>query len=162
MACILRPPLATGWNLPSQVLGRGPVQRCKSMNMRGVLHIGKIEGIEIGVHWTWLIVFGLITWSLAMGFFPQSFPGWSEAAYWIVSAAAAILLFGSVLVHELAHSLVALSRGMPVKSIVLFIFGGVSNIQKEAEHPQDEFWVTLIGPLSSVGLGIFFLALFFV
>ena len=131
------------------------------MSINGALRIGKIAGIEIGVHWTWLIIFGLITWSLAAGFFPETFPGWTTAEYWIVSAIAALLLFGSVLIHELAHSFVAISRGLPVHSIVLFIFGGVSNIQKEPERPQDEFWVTLVGPLSSVVLGVVFLALFF-
>ncbi|TAK29373.1 MAG: site-2 protease family protein [Chloroflexota bacterium] len=131
------------------------------MNLDGALRIGRIRGIQISVHWTWLIVFGLITWSLAVGFFPETFPGWTATEYWIVSAVAALLLFGSVLLHELAHSFVALSRGLPVQSIVLFIFGGVSNIQKEPERPQDEFWVTLMGPLSSVVLGVLFLVLFF-
>ena len=131
------------------------------MSLNGALRIGKIAGIEIGVHWTWLIIFGLITWSLAISFFPETFPGWNPLWYWAIGAIAAVLLFVSVLVHELAHSFVAKSRGLPVKSIVLFIFGGVSNIQKEAEHPQDEFWVTITGPLSSVGLGVLFLALYF-
>lgn len=121
--------------------------------MENSVKLGKIAGIEIGIHYTWLIVFALITWSLAVGFFPQNFPGFGVTAYWILGAISAILLFVSVLIHELSHSLVAISRGMPVASITLFIFGGVSNIQEEAHSPADEFWMSFVGPLSSLILG---------
>src|SRR5512138_1081022 len=96
------------------------------VEMRGSFTIGRIVGIQIGLHYTWLIAFFIIAWSLARGLFPQLFPGWTLTTYWIVGAIAAVLLFISVLIHELCHSLVARARGMKVSSIVLFIFGGVS------------------------------------
>lgn len=122
--------------------------------MRSSFRLGNIFGIDIGIHYTWLIVFALVTWSLAVGFFPEQFPGWSTGTYWAVGALAALLLFGSVLVHELAHSLVAKSEGMPVANITLFIFGGVSNIQREATSPRDEFLMAFVGPLSSIVIGV--------
>ena len=124
--------------------------------MRGSLRVARIAGIEIGIHYTWLLVFILITWSLAQGFFPQNYPGWNTAAYWITGVLAALFLFLSVLMHELAHSLVAQARGLPVRSIILFIFGGVSNIGKEPEQPRVEFVMAVVGPLTSLVLaGIF-------
>ncbi len=122
--------------------------------MQSSFRLGNVFGIDIGIHYTWLFVFVLVTWSLAVGFFPQEFPGWSESAYWTVGAIASLLLFVSVLVHELAQSLVAKSEGMPVKSITLFIFGGVSNIEQEATTPRDEFLMAFVGPASSAVIGL--------
>jgi Zn-dependent protease len=121
--------------------------------MPGSLRLGKIAGIEISVHVSWLIIFVLLTWSLATGWFPALYPGWSAFAYWTVSLLAALLLFVSVLVHELAHSLVARGRGLPVKNITLFIFGGVSNIEQEPKSPGIEFQMSVVGPLTSLVLG---------
>ncbi|MFH1140755.1 MAG: site-2 protease family protein [Chloroflexota bacterium] len=121
--------------------------------------LGRIAGIEIGVHYTWLFAFALIAWSLAEGFFPSSFPGWSPVAYWATGVAAALLLFVSVLVHELAHSFVAKAKGLPVQGITLFIFGGVSNIGGEAARPKDEFAIAIVGPLTSLVLSGLFWAL---
>jgi Zn-dependent protease/CBS domain-containing protein len=118
--------------------------------------LGKIRGIEIGINYTWLIALGLITWSLAVGFFPAQFPGWQPETYWTVAALASLLLFGSVLVHELAHSFVAQSLGMRVQSINLFIFGGVSNIVGEAKRARDEFYISAVGPLTSIALSLLF------
>ena len=95
--------------------------------MRGSFRLGHIAGIEISVHYTLLLAFAIISWSLAEHFFPQQAPGYGTAVYWGLGMLSAILLFVSVLLHELAHSLYARSRGMPVQSIVFFIFGGVSN-----------------------------------
>jgi Zn-dependent protease/CBS domain-containing protein len=120
--------------------------------MESSFRLGRIAGIEIGVHYTWLLAFGLVTWSLAHNMFPASYPRWDQRTYWLVAAIAALLLFGCVLVHELSHSFVARARGMPVAGITLFIFGGVSHIRGEAEKPGDEFWMALVGPLSSFGL----------
>lgn len=121
--------------------------------MQGSLRIGKIAGIEIDIHYSWLIIFVLLTTSLAVSWFPTSAPSRSTLAYWIAGGVAAVLLFVSVLLHELAHSLLAKSRGMPVKSITLFIFGGVSNLEQEPENPGTEFWMALVGPLTSLAIG---------
>jgi len=128
--------------------------------VKGSLRLGHIAGIEIGIHYTWLLAFVLISLSLAQGFFPQAYPGWSPGTYWITGIIAALLLFVSVLLHELAHSLVAQARGLPVQSITLFIFGGVSNIGEEAKKPAVEFAMAIVGPLTSLALaGIFWGAL---
>lgn len=96
--------------------------------MQSSFRLGKVFGIDIDVHYTWFVVFALVSWSLAVGFFPQLFPGWPISTYWLVGTVSSLLLFVSVLLHELAHSVVARSEGIPVRSITLFIFGGVSNI----------------------------------
>ncbi len=119
--------------------------------MRPSLRLGRIAGIEIGVHYTWLFAFALIAWSLAERVFPSEFLG-SRATYWATGVLAALLLFASVIVHELAHSVVARARGMTVHGITLFIFGGVSNLGDEAKRPQDEFAVAVVGPLTSLAL----------
>ncbi|MBI4320084.1 MAG: site-2 protease family protein [Chloroflexi bacterium] len=124
--------------------------------MQSSFRIGSLFDIDIGIHYSWLIVFALVTWSLAVGFFPQQFPGWSTEMYWTIGAISSLLLFASVLIHELSHSLVARREGMPVESITLFIFGGVSNIGKEAEGPQQEFLMAFVGPLSSLVLAVVF------
>jgi Zn-dependent protease/CBS domain-containing protein len=121
--------------------------------MKSSLRLFRIAGIDIGIHYTWILIFVLFSWILAQGFFPQLYPGWETATYWITGVVAALLLFGSVLVHELAHSLVAQARGMTVSSITLFIFGGVSNLEDEPEKPKVELAMSIVGPLSSLALG---------
>lgn len=124
--------------------------------MRASFRIGRIAGIDIGAHYTWLLAFFLIAWSLSVGFFPQLYPDWSTLAYWSAGIISALCLFMSVLLHELAHSLVARARGMSVNSITLFIFGGVSNLEGEPERPIAEFAMAIVGPLTSLVLaGIF-------
>ncbi|MBI4200297.1 MAG: site-2 protease family protein [Chloroflexi bacterium] len=124
--------------------------------MRASFQLGRIAGIAIGVHYTWLIAFFLIAWTLAQELFPSWYEGWSRAAYWGTGLLAALLLFASVLLHELAHSLVARSRGLPVRGITLFIFGGVSSLGSEARRAWDEFLIAVVGPLVSLGLaGLF-------
>ena len=122
--------------------------------MPGSFRLGKIAGIDIYIHVSWIIILVLLTVSLATGWFPQLYPGWSTATYWVVGFISAILLFVSVLLHELAHSLVARRRGLPVKNITLFIFGGVSNIEQEPKSPGVEFQVAVVGPLVSLLLGL--------
>jgi Zn-dependent protease/CBS domain-containing protein len=125
--------------------------------MRGSLKIGRIAGIEIGVHYSWILAFALFLWIFAMGAFRIDYPGWSLSTYWIAGALTSIMIFISVLVHELCHSLVARSKNLKVSSIVLFIFGGVSNIESEPEKASVEFFVSIAGPLSSFILaGLFF------
>ena len=121
--------------------------------MSGSFRIGKIAGIEIDINWSWIVILALLTVSLASGWFPQLYPGWSTATYWVVSLISALLLFVSVLLHELAHSLVARRNGLTVKNITLFIFGGVSNIEQEPKSPGVEFWMALVGPLTSLLIG---------
>lgn len=124
--------------------------------MKSSFRLIRIAGIDIGIHYTWIFLFIFISWSLAQGFFPQGYPGWSTATYWIMAVIASLLLFVSVLLHELAHSLVAQARGMSVSSITLFIFGGVSNLEEEPEKPGVEFVMSIVGPLTSLVLaGIF-------
>ncbi|GCE30146.1 peptidase M50 [Dictyobacter alpinus] len=129
----------------------------------GSLRIGKVLGIDIAVHVSWLIIFVLLSWSLEVGLFAARYPGWSIAAYWALSILATLLLFISVLLHEMAHAVVARARGLHVKSITLFIFGGVSNIEKEPGAPDIEFQMAIVGPLTSLALaglfGLLFLAL---
>jgi Zn-dependent protease/CBS domain-containing protein len=121
--------------------------------MPGSFRIGKIAGIDIFIHVSWLIIIVLLTWSLATGWFAVLYPGWSTITYWVVSFIAALLLFVAVLLHELAHSLVARARGLPVKNITLFIFGGVSNIEQEPQTPGVEFQMAFVGPLTSLAIG---------
>lgn len=124
--------------------------------MESSIRLGRIAGIPIGIHYTWLFAFALVAWSLAAGFFPLNYPGWAPLTYWITGVVAALGLFACVLLHELSHSLVALARGHGVHSITLFIFGGVSNIAQESEEPADEFLISVVGPLTSFVLAAVF------
>ncbi len=126
---------------------------------RSGLGLGRIFGINIYVDWSWIFIFLLVTWNLAIGVFPQVHPDWSRALSWATAIAAALLFFASVLAHELAHSVVAKARGLPVSRITLFLFGGVSNIEREPTSPETEFLMAIVGPLTSLGLGIIFLFL---
>jgi Zn-dependent protease/CBS domain-containing protein len=121
--------------------------------MRGALKIGKLGGIEIGIHYTWIFAFLLFTWLFAEESFPVSFPEWTRTTDWIVGVILSLGLFASVLLHELSHSWVAIRRGMKVSSIVLFIFGGVSNIEKEPDNAKSEFVMAAAGPACSLLLG---------
>lgn len=121
--------------------------------MPGSLRLGTIAGIEISIHISWVLMVVLLTWSLATGWFPALYPGWPLLSYWFVSLLATLLLFASVLLHELSHSLVARARGLPVKNITLFIFGGISSIEQEPRSPGVEFQMAFVGPLTSLLLG---------
>jgi Zn-dependent protease len=102
------------------------------------------------------VVLVLVTLSLAAGYFPQEYPGWTAGAYWAVGAVATVLFFASVLLHELGHSVLALREKVPVKSITLFIFGGVAQISKEPPTAGAEFRIAVAGPLTSLALaGVF-------
>jgi Zn-dependent protease/CBS domain-containing protein len=127
--------------------------------MKSSLKLFRIGGIDIGIHYTWLFIFVFFSWTLAQSYFPTQYPGWSTAAYWITGAITALLLFVSVLVHELAHSLVAKARGIPVNSITLFILGGVSNLEEEPKKPMAEFSMAIVGPGMSLLLGLIFLGI---
>jgi Zn-dependent protease len=114
-----------------------------------------IRGIEVGVHYSWLIIFLLMTWSLSVYVFPRepTLPrGLASLEYWILGVITTVLLFVSVLLHELAHSFVAKARGLEARSITLFIFGGVSNLGGEPKSASTEFLVAVVGPLASFAL----------
>ena len=117
--------------------------------------IGRIFGIAIDLDYSWFLIFGLITWILAVSYYPSEFRNWSGVEYWAMGAITAILLFVSVLVHELAHSLVAQRYGIPVPRITLFLFGGVSQIASEPPSPATEFWIAIVGPLTSFAVAAF-------
>ena len=123
---------------------------------QGSWKIGTIIGIPIRVHFSWLIVFGLITWSLSTYYFPKAAPDLPAVSYWIKGALAALLLFVSVLFHELAHSFVAKKYKLSIESITLFIFGGVAQMKSEPPHPKAEFRIAIAGPLSSFFLSVLF------
>ena len=110
-------------------------------------------GIPIHVHASWFVVFFFLTWFLATGFLPETLPGLSAPRYWGMGAVAALLLFLSVLLHELGHSYVALRYQIPIKQITLFIFGGVAHMGKEPPSPRAEFLIAIAGPLVSLVLG---------
>jgi len=116
--------------------------------MKSSFRLGSLFGISIFVHFTWLVIFTLVTLSL-VDHFGEVFPGLPIATQWLVGLTASFLFFGSVLFHEMAHSLLAIRYGHSVRAITLFIFGGVSQIEDEAKQPSTEVWVALIGPFSS-------------
>ncbi len=125
----------------------------------GGFGVGRLLGFRIRIDYSWFIVLALITWTFATWQFPHELPGLSGPTYFVMGFSGALLLFLSVLLHELAHSVVARSRGIPVAGITLFIFGGVAEMGREPERPLDEFLLTIVGPLSSFGLAAGFLAL---
>jgi Zn-dependent protease len=122
--------------------------------MKGSVVIGKFKGIQIEVNGSWLVIFGLITYMLATNYFPQNYPDWQPIIGWIMGSIIALLLFVSVLLHELSHSLVSKSLGIQVKKITLFIFGGIAQIEKEPDDPGKELKIGIAGPAMSVLLFI--------
>ena len=127
--------------------------------MRSGIHVGQVFGINIYVDWSWIFIFLLVTWNLAGAVFPTLHPDWSMGLNIALGVIASLLFFASVLAHELAHSLVAKARGLPVRRITLFIFGGVSNIEREPPSPGTEFLIAIVGPLTSLLLGALFIFL---
>lgn len=118
--------------------------------------LGKLAGIPIYLDFSWFLIFILLTWTLASDYFPSEFRGWSVTTYWVIGAVAAVLLFVSVILHELGHSLVAKKYKIPVRKITLFIFGGVAQIGSEPPNASAEFWIAIAGPLFSFALaGLF-------
>ncbi|MDE0592290.1 MAG: site-2 protease family protein [Dehalococcoidia bacterium] len=122
--------------------------------MRGSVKLFTIFGIPVEINPTWLIAVAIITWSLATAAYPSFFSFWSTTQYWIAGLLTTLLLFTSVLAHELGHSLVALSQGLKVRGITLLLFGGVSRIQGDATRPRNEFLIAFAGPAVSLVIGI--------
>ncbi|PYU29781.1 MAG: protease [Acidobacteria bacterium] len=123
---------------------------------RHTISIGRIFGIRIDLDYSWFLIIGLLTWVLAANYYPGEFKNWSAAEYWLMGLATAVMLFVSVLIHELGHSLVAQRLGMSVPRITLFIFGGVSQIAAEPRSAGAEFAMAVVGPLVSLGLAAVF------
>ena len=126
---------------------------------QGALTLFRLAGITVRLHYTWFLAFILVAWSLGRGLYPFGYPGWSELNFWLAGSAAALLLFASVLFHEFAHSFMALSRGLKVDSITLFIFGGAAALKSEPKKPSDEFLIAVVGPASSLLLAVVFFGL---
>ena len=126
--------------------------------MGGAFNLGKIFGIQFRLHYTWFIIFVLITGSLSWQYFPLVYPDWNTLTYWVTGIVTSLLFFTSVVAHELAHSLVGRANGIPVKSITLFIFGGVAHMTREAARHGAELKMAAAGPISSLAIGgLFFL-----
>src|SRR5262245_32967543 len=129
------------------------------MNMNRGLYIGRIFGINIHVDWSWILIFLLVTWSLAVGLFPAWHPDWGAALRWGLAVVASLLFFASILLHELSHSLVAKARGLPVRRITLFLFDDAPHIELEPPTPKTDVLMAVVGPITSILLGMIFLAL---
>jgi Zn-dependent protease len=125
---------------------------------RGGFSLGRIFGIAIRINVTWLLVLPLVAWNLSSAF-SRTHPDWNAGLAWGIGLVAALLLFASVLAHELAHSLVAKAQGIPVDDITLFLFGGVSDIEEEPKSPGGEFLMAILGPGTSLVIGIVLLLL---
>lgn len=126
--------------------------------MKAQIKLGRIAGIEIGLHYSWFIIAILIAFSLKDQFRMVN-PDWSTGLMWAIALVTAVLFFVALLLHELAHSLVAKSRGLKVRAITLFALGGVSQIESEASDAKSEFWIAIVGPLTSAAIGGLCLAL---
>lgn len=130
--------------------------------LRGGIPIGKAFGISLRLHYSWFLIFAFITWALAAVYFPNTYPAWSLSMKVGAGLLTSFLFFGSVLVHELCHSIVALHEGIQIKDITLFFLGGVSEMTGEPQSAGDEFRMAAAGPFSSLVLGAIFLGVFFV
>jgi Zn-dependent protease/predicted transcriptional regulator len=124
------------------------------------LQVGKIKNIPIKLHFTLIIVFFLISWTLATGFMPNYYPNLNNLQYWIMGIIGAVILFISVLLHELSHSILSLRYGIRVHQIILFIFGGIADIKEETQDFKKEFKIAVVGPLTSYALSGLFWILF--
>ncbi|MGH3113069.1 MAG: site-2 protease family protein, partial [Gaiellaceae bacterium] len=125
--------------------------------MRDSFTIGRIAGISVGVNWSWLIVFALIAWTLAVSIFPSTNPGLADGAYVAMAIVAALLFFTSLLLHEYGHALQARRDGMEIEGITLWLFGGVAKFRGMFPSAGAEFRIAIAGPLVSLVLGLLFL-----
>ena len=121
--------------------------------MQAQVKLGRIAGISIGLHYSWFIIALLIALSLA-AHFHMSNPRWSDVTVWSAAIVTGVMFFAALLLHELAHSILAKARGLKVREITLFALGGVSQIESEAPDAKAEFWIAIAGPITSVVIGI--------
>lgn len=120
------------------------------------IQIARVIGIPIYLHFSWLIIFGLIVWTLSTGYFPAEYPDLPASSYWAKGLVASLLFFVSILLHELGHAAVARLHGLRTQSITLFIFGGVARLEKDPRDGKAEFWMAAAGPLVSLVLAALF------
>jgi Zn-dependent protease len=118
------------------------------------LRLGRIAGIDIHADWSLLVIFLLIASSLALGLFPEWHPDWGPGLIWATAVGAAVALFASVLVHELSHALVGRARGIAIRRITLFVFGGIAQMEQEPPDWRAELWMAIVGPVTSAALGV--------
>ena len=130
--------------------------------MRNYFQIGRLFGINIKIDYSWFVIFALVTWTLGSHYFPIFYHYWSKSTYWLMAILTSIIFFASIIAHELAHSLVSKAKGIPVRSITLFIFGGVAEISDEPKKPSGEFWMAIAGPITSLTIAIIFRILYLV
>ena len=124
--------------------------------MQSGLLLGRVWKVPVRLHLSWFVIAGLITWSLATGYFPNTYPNINGLTYWISGAVTAVLFAASVLLHELGHVALALRNRIPVRGVTLFIFGGVAQITEEPKSAGAEFRIAIAGPLVSLALaGVF-------
>ena len=121
------------------------------------IRIARVLGFDLRLDLSWFVVFLLVLWTFAQYVFPGRVVGYGPVVYGAMAFAGAVLFFVSVLLHELAHSVVARARGIPVEGITLFIFGGMARVRADVENPKDEFLITVVGPLSSAFIGLILL-----
>jgi len=126
--------------------------------MNSELNLGRILGIQFRLHYSWFIIFILVTVFLAWQVFPPNLPNQPQPVYWAMGTITSLLFFASVLAHELAHSIVGRAHGIPIKSITLFIFGGAAHMTREADKASDELKMAVAGPISSLVIGGLFAA----
>ncbi|HXY09388.1 MAG TPA: site-2 protease family protein [Terriglobales bacterium] len=124
--------------------------------MKSQIKIGTVFGVELGLHYSWLVIALLITFSLAAQFHHEN-RDWSEPLVWTISIITGVLFFACLLAHELSHAVVAKARGLPIHKITLFMLGGVAQIEKEASDAKTEFWMAIVGPITSGILGLILL-----
>lgn len=121
------------------------------------VQIARVIGIPIYLHFSWLVIFGLIVWTLSTGYFPAQYPDLPASSNWAKGLVASVLFFVSILLHELGHAVVALRHGLRTRSITLFIFGGVAQLEKDPKDGRAEFWMAAAGPVVSLTLaGLFY------
>lgn len=131
------------------------VRRDEGM-VRGGFYLFQVAGIKVTINYSWLIIFLLVVWGLAAGYFPHYFPEYGTATYWVAGLIASLLFFASILIHELSHSIVAVQSGIKIPEITLFIFGGVAHLSEEPADPRLELKIAIAGPIASFVLSAVF------
>src|SRR5213079_2843983 len=126
--------------------------------MKAQIRLGRIFGIELGLHYSWFIIALLITMSL-VGEFQALNPRWGTGVIWATAIATGLLFFVSIILHEFSHAAVARARHLPVRAITLFALGGISQIERESDEPSTEFLIGIAGPITSMLIGVLCLML---